>query len=143
MNNKLQSQIKDLKNDEVVNRFVNEIQRCDPLNFRPSFTERVTHALMLHSSDITLSVSLLSKMIAMSERQLQRKVLTSFGLTPKCLIKEVRLNKAAAIFSKTQLSITETALRVGFSSPCYFSYCFKKRYGVSPTRYKKSFELSD
>lgn len=136
MNTHTQDEVKYLKNDEAVNNFINDIQCCSLLNLRESFTEKLTRLLTLHLSDITFSVAKLSRLISISERQLQRKVIKSFGLTPKCLIKEVRLNKAIVIIQKTHMSITETSLAVGFSSPAYFSFCFKKRYGVTPTFYK-------
>jgi len=50
----------------------------------------------------------------------------------------VRLDRAKVLLKTTDLKNFEVASDVGFSDPNYFSYCFKKNVGMSPSQYKKS-----
>ena len=43
-----------------------------------------------------------------------------------------RLKKAAQLLKEGKCGIVEIAYMVGFSSPSYFSSCFKKQFGVLP-----------
>lgn len=49
---------------------------------------------------------------------------------------EVRLQKAEELLEKTDDKTYEIAQKVGYQEQNYFSYVFKKRYGVSPTKYR-------
>lgn len=60
------------------------------------------------------------------------KVLTGHGLND--LIKTIRLNEAYELLLSRELNVSEVAYRVGFSDPKYFSTCFKKQFGISPTK---------
>lgn len=59
------------------------------------------------------------------------------GKTTTDYINGIRLKKAAQYFNKSDLNITEVALKCGFDSINYFSRLFKKYYNVSPTKFKK------
>lgn len=48
---------------------------------------------------------------------------------------QVRLTQAAWLLDNTDSAVGEIAQQVGYSEPAYFSYVFKKRYGVSPMKY--------
>jgi len=50
---------------------------------------------------------------------------------------ELRLNKAVELLLSTDCKTYEIARQVGYDEPNYFSYVFKKRFGVSPMRYRK------
>ena len=50
----------------------------------------------------------------------------------------LRLQQAAVDLAETSDSITDVAIRCGFSDSNYFKDCFKRRYGVSPRAYRKS-----
>ena len=59
------------------------------------------------------------------------------GQTPNDFILTIRLKKAAYLLkNELFLSIAEVADRTGFSSPRYFSRCFKEVYGISPLFYR-------
>jgi len=49
---------------------------------------------------------------------------------------QVRLTQAAWLLDNTDSAVGEIAQQVGYSEPAYFSYVFKKRYGVSPMKYR-------
>lgn len=48
----------------------------------------------------------------------------------------IRMEAAMALLRETELKAFEIAERVGFADPNYFSFCFKKRLGISPKEYR-------
>jgi pimeloyl-ACP methyl ester carboxylesterase/AraC-like DNA-binding protein len=97
-----------------------------------SFLEDVLQIIDNHIDDSAFSVDMLSRKIGISERQLQRKIKEATRKSPSQLIASIRLNKAKLALALRDCSIAEIAFQFGFSSPSYFSKCFKKEFGLSP-----------
>ena len=72
--------------------------------------------------------------MAMSKSQLYRKTIALTGLSPNVLLKEFRLEKAKELLKK-QHSISQVTFDSGFTSPSYFTKCFKQKYGLLPMNY--------
>lgn len=75
------------------------------------------------------------KAMAMSKSQLYRKTVALTGLSPNLLLKEFRLEKAKELMRKQQYSISQITFDSGFTSPSYFTKCFKQKYGLLPMNY--------
>lgn len=75
------------------------------------------------------------KVMAMSKSQLYRKTIQLTGLSPNILLKEFRLERAKELMRKKPYSISQITFDSGFSSPSYFTKCFKKKYGLLPMAY--------
>ena len=73
----------------------------------------------------------------MSQSTLYRKVKAVSGLSPNELIRNIRLNRAAELLRRQDLTIQEIAWQTGFGSPVYFRTCFKERYGMTPSEYRE------
>jgi AraC-like DNA-binding protein len=73
--------------------------------------------------------------MAMSKSQLYRKCISLTGLSPNILLKEFRLEKAKDLMKKQHYNITEITFEAGFTSPSYFTKCFKAKYGLLPMAY--------
>jgi AraC-like DNA-binding protein len=73
--------------------------------------------------------------MAMSRSQLYRKTVALTGLSPNLLLKEFRLEKAKELMKKQQYSISQITFDSGFTSPSYFTKCFKQKYGLLPMNY--------
>jgi AraC-like DNA-binding protein len=73
--------------------------------------------------------------MTMSKSQLYRKTIELSGLSPNLLLKEFRLEKAKELMRKQRSSISQITFGSGFSSPSYFTKCFKKKYGLLPMAY--------
>lgn len=87
-------------------------------------------------TDPDLSVAALCARFCISASQLRRNVLRATGLTPNEYITTLRINKAKGALSSTDKSIREIAADCGFASPYYFSRCFAKAMGITPTQYR-------
>lgn len=84
-----------------------------------------------------LSVEMLADKMNMSTSSLYRKVKGLSGLSPNDFVRIARLKKAILLMQSGESRISEIAFRVGFSSPAYFSTCFQKQYGKTPSEYLK------
>lgn len=85
-------------------------------------------------TDPQLGVEYLSKAMAMSRSTLNRKLKTLLDISTNDIIRKYRLQKAAGLLS-SGVDITTTAYQVGFSSPSYFSQCFKEQFRITPSEY--------
>ena len=84
--------------------------------------------------DAELGVDYLCKTMAMSRSTLNRKLKSLLDISANDLIRQYRLQKASHLIS-SGLDISTAAYQVGFSSPSYFSQCFKEQYGITPSDY--------
>jgi AraC-like DNA-binding protein len=75
------------------------------------------------------------KGMATSRSQLYRKTITLTGLSPNILLKEYRLEAAKDMMRKQRSNISQITFNSGFTSPSYFTKCFRKKYGMLPMNY--------
>jgi len=73
--------------------------------------------------------------MAMSKSQLYRTTTALSGFSPNTLLKEFRLEKARELMKKKHYNISQITFDSGFTSPSYFTKCFKKKYGLLPMAY--------
>jgi AraC-like DNA-binding protein len=85
--------------------------------------------------DNDFTVTEFCKAMAMSNSQLYRKTMSLWNLSPNVLLKEYRLNKAKELLKKQRFNIAQTTFDSGFSSPSYFTKCFKKKFNLLPAAY--------
>ncbi len=85
--------------------------------------------------DPGFNVSDYCQAMAMSKSQLYRKTIELCGLSPNLLLKEFRLEKAKELMKKQDYTISQITFDSGFTSPSYFTKCFKKKYGLLPMTY--------
>ena len=86
-------------------------------------------------SDADFSVEDLSRELGMSRVHLYKKLLSLTGKAPLEFIRTIRLQRAAQLLEKSQLTISEVAYKVGFNSPKYFAKYFKDEFGMLPSAY--------
>ena len=87
-------------------------------------------------TDSEYNVERLSETLGLSRGHLHRKIKELTGITPVEYLRNYRLKQAALLLQQQRYSISEVAYQTGFSSPAYFTKCFKARYEVTPTEYK-------
>ena len=67
-----------------------------------------------------------------------RKLKSIVGMPPVDFIREIRVKRAAQLIRSDVYNFSQIAYMTGFSDPKYFSRCFKKHMGVTPSEYKNS-----
>lgn len=124
----------DGKADEEAERKA-EDEKLSPLDRK--FFDRLKETISLHLSESNIKVEDIGAEIGLSRVQLYRKVKAITGLSPNELLRSMRLRKAHELITGTDMPISEIAYDTGFSSPGYFSKCFRDEYGVSPSDIRK------
>ena len=101
------------------------------------FLKKLTGFVADHIDDFDLSVNMLKDEMAMSREHLFRKLKALTGDSPTGLIRNMRMNAAAAMLEKSEENITRIALNTGYSSHSYFTKTFRKFFGMSPQEYRR------
>lgn len=83
-------------------------------------------------ADTDFGVEEISGGMGLSRVQLYRKVKAITGMTVVDLLRKARLNHARSLLMETEKSISEIAYEVGFSSPSYFTKCYKDEFNILP-----------
>ena len=89
-----------------------------------------------HLSEEEFSIESFDKEMNMGKSQNYRKLKALTGYSPSRYIRKVRLIKAREMIKDKQGNVSEIAYSVGFSSPAYFTRCFKEEFGYSPSDLK-------
>lgn len=80
----------------------------------------------------------LVKDIGMSRTLVFEKFKALIGQTPNDFIQTIRLKRAAQLLLETDYKISEIGYMVGYNNPKYFSKCFQKQFGNSPSTYRST-----
>ena len=98
-----------------------------------TFLNRLMKIVEEHMGDELFGVERLSDKMGMSRSQLHRKLHALTGKGPNQLIRSFRLNRAHDLLKVNATTPAEIAYTVGFSSPSYFSKCFREQFGYTPS----------
>lgn len=101
------------------------------------FVSRLREIIKSNLGDSDFTIERLGEEIGLSRVQLYRKVKALTGQTPVEYIRDMRLRKAAMLLKAGKFSVSEVMYTVGFSNSSYFSKCFSKAFGMTPTEYMK------
>lgn len=83
-----------------------------------------------------------SSELGVSRTLLFTKIKAWTNFTPNDFIQEIRMKKAAQLLEQGKLNISQISYAVGFKNPKYFSKCFHKKFGSSPTSYFEKFSTN-
>ena len=101
-----------------------------------AFSRKLLAYLDAHIGDTDLKVEDLALHLGMSRKQLLQKMKTLFNCTPIDFIIANRITRSLQYMqSNNEMNIAEIAYCSGFNDPRYFSRCFKKHTGKSPSEY--------
>lgn len=83
----------------------------------------------------------LANVIFRSKDYVIKRFYTNFGITPYEYQLQQKFFSACNLLKNTKMSVKEIASALGYDDQHYFSYMFKKRCGMSPTQYRKQFDV--
>lgn len=116
---------KGVEDDEIGN-ISNEIDK--------SFLKQLRKIIQENLANSDLSVEQIGDEIGLSRVQLYRKVKALTGYSPVEIVRKARLTRARHLLQTTERTVSEVAYAVGFSTPSYFSKCYKDEFGESPKK---------
>lgn len=116
---------KGVEDDEIGN-LSNEIDK--------SFLKQLRKIIQENLSNSDLSVEKIGDEIGLSRVQLYRKVKALTGYSPVEMLRKARLMRARHLLQTTDKSVSEVAYAVGFSTPSYFSKCYKEEFDLQPAQ---------
>ena len=100
--------------------------------------DRATTIIRKYFEDIEFDMNVLASELGIGRSKLYLRIKEITGLTPNELTLKIKLEEAMyLITNQPNLNVSEISYQLGFSSPRYFSKCFKSFYGVSPQNCKK------
>lgn len=106
------------------------------------FLQKVLAVTEANLANVAFDVDLFSREMGLSRTQLHRKLTALTEQSPNEFIRAIRLSRAASLLQQQQGNVAEVAYQVGFSSPNYFTKCFRDVYGKSPTEYTQQSAVS-
>jgi DNA-binding response OmpR family regulator/anti-sigma regulatory factor (Ser/Thr protein kinase) len=106
------------------------------------FLDNVIRIIEKYLSETEFDLETLAADVNMSKSSLYRKIKSMTGLSPHELIRNVKLKHACQMLSAKNIPISEVAYAVGFANTKYFTSCFKTEFGVTPTEYQKTQEVT-
>ena len=99
------------------------------------FMDKVISVVQKELSNSEFQISDLCRELAMSRTAFYNKLKSLTGQGPNDFIRIYRLERSKEYLADHRYSIAEVSDMVGFSDAKYFSVCFKKQFGVSPSRF--------
>ncbi|MGL4411083.1 MAG: hybrid sensor histidine kinase/response regulator transcription factor [Bacteroidales bacterium] len=135
----LQSQIKSLIENrrKIYESFTNNTFSNNELitKSKPDeeFIENLNRLIEENIADIEFSVESICDHLLLSRSNVQRKIKALTGLTPGDYLRNYRIQKAHKLLLERRLKINEVAFETGFSSASYFTKCFVKHFGFTPS----------
>ena len=124
----------------MFNKFYNGITKnakAKTTTLDNEFIQKALNYINENISETELSVEVLASEVFLSRSQLYRKIKTLTGVSVNEFIRNVRLEKAKELIEFGNDNINEISYKVGFSSPSYFTKCFKEKFGYLPTHNNK------
>src|SRR5690606_16461526 len=98
---------------------------------------RLAEQFMKDNFQEPLTIGAVADRVQVSPRQLQRIFLGQSGITFSDCMEQIRLTRVCKDLEQSDLTIEQLAVRNGFSSANYLHRIFKRRFGMTPKRYRE------
>ncbi len=120
---------------EIQYRTIEAAKKIDPdiLSKDQVFEQKLRAAIEENLGDFNFQVTELAEALAVSTRQLHRRVVNLTAQTPAALIRTLRLEYGHRILSARAANVSEAAYKCGFRDVSYFTKLFTSRYGKTPS----------
>ena len=115
---------------------VNQSVNTERDNTTKQVIQEARQYIMDNYQDADLSVEKICRHLHMSPAYFSTMFKKETGKTYVAYLTEVRLDKAVELLNKTDDKTYVIAAKVGYQEQNYFSYVFKKRFGISPTKFR-------
>ena len=123
----------------MVDEKINEYQLAPPeiIDEDKQMMEQLMAYLEEHIGDSDMKVEDMAAAVNMGRSVFYSKVRAMTGMAPVDFVRQLRIRRAAELLERSQYTISQIAYQVGFTDPKYFSKCFKKDTGQTPSEYRE------
>ena len=101
------------------------------------FYSKVLDIMKKEMGNPDLNVDSLVSMMGLGRSQFYRKIKALTNYSPVELLRNLRLKQAREMLTTTEKTIGEIAYEVGFSSPAYFTRCYREAFDETPTELRE------
>ena len=106
------------------------------------FMKKVMAYMEEQMDNAELTIDEFAEQLMLSRTIFYRKLKSIVGLTPVDFIREIRIKRAVQLIDSDEYNFSQVAYMTGFNDPKYFSKCFKKVIGITPSEYKERKKLT-
>ncbi|MGN0220955.1 MAG: two-component regulator propeller domain-containing protein [Prevotella sp.] len=99
--------------------------------------QKLMEFLETRISDASLRIEDLADAVHLGRSVFYGKIKSIVGMTPVDFLRHIRMQRAGELIRRSNYSFSQIAYEVGYSDPKYFSKCFKKETGMSPSEYRE------
>lgn len=108
------------------------------------FLERLSSIIKKEMASGSVSLEAIASQMYITRGQLTRRVKAINGMTTQQYAMKIRLTHASNLLkNNTDMPISEVAFRCGFEDATSFSRAFRRKYGISPSKYREDDNLID
>ena len=104
------------------------------------FVEKVMEYMEANMDNSELTIDDFAAAMALSRTVFYRKLKAITGLSPVDFVKDMRVKRAVQLIGRGGMTLSQIAFMTGFNDPKYFSKCFKRQMGMTPSDYKDRLE---
>lgn len=97
------------------------------------FYNRFLEIFKTEMGNADLSVDMIASRMGLERSQFYRKIKALTNYAPVELMRRLRLQQGHILLTSSDRTISEIAYEIGFSTPAYFTKCYREAYGVTPT----------
>ena len=114
-----------------------EADRQETMRTQKSFMERATEVMEQNYTNSEFGINEFAEALGMSTSLLSKRLNAETGQSTSQFIRNYRLSIGRKLLLENfaNRNITEIAYKVGFNDPKYFTRCFTRQYGCSPSLY--------
>lgn len=99
--------------------------------------EKLLRFMEEHIADEDLKIEELAEAVHMGRTVFYGKIKALVGMSPSDFLRRLRMQRAEELIARSKMNFSQIAFRIGFSDPKYFTKCFKKETGMTPSEYRQ------
>lgn len=107
--------------------------------YPPKRIDSIVHrarTILMSDEGLAMPISQLAKLLSVAPAHLRRSFRAQTGIPPKEYQQQIRLRRARSLLRNSDLSVTEIAELLHYSSAFHLSAEFKKAFGIPPTKWR-------
>lgn len=117
------------------------VSKCKMSGYSPVIQKTIAY-ISRHLADEGLSLAQLSESVNTNSSYLSKLFKAEVSMTLTEYISRARIEQAMEYLKSGNMKVQDVALAVGYTDTAYFTRCFRKRTGLSPTEFQRTWNLT-